>query len=350
MGFVDYSAKFFKEKLNSYESLYKDNAPKSIVHEAKVLLKLLDDIRNEGYEDVYTYINRSCDAASRLKIFITSNNDKPFVINKYNISKNIAYESHEYKLENYLNLIERKITTSGSDTTKNTPEIFYDILSYSKDIFMSSNSETAYCFLLRDTLLPYLAFKKWDTKNNLNIVPMLISRRLFSFFEREKEELYTHVQNIIFEALDENIQTFEQLKKYVRDSLKNAPLNLLSLISLIKRKLSDIPQKNIMVLESGYIGTMPVLLSAIDDRIDFKMFTTIPCFYELYKEKFFTKSFEKIRLFETIQCQDALFKLMSINSSGCFMVSETSDNKIKDKAYQELNMWYHLINSNTCKY
>ncbi len=350
MGFVDYSAKFFKEKLNSYESLYKDNAPKSIVHEAKVLLKLLDDIRDEGYEDVYTYINRSCDAASRLKIFITSNNDKPFVINTYNISKNIAYESHEYKLENYLNLIERKIATSGSDTTKNTPEIFYDILAYSKDIFMSSNSETAYCFLLRDTLLPYLAFKKWGTKNNLNIVPLLISRRFFSFFEREKEELYTHVQNVVFEALDRNIQTFERLKKYVRDSLKNAPLNLLSLISLIKRKLSDIPQKNIMVLESGYIGTMPVLLSAIDDRIDFKMFTTIPCFYELYKEKFFTKSFEKIRLFETIQCQDALFKLASINSSGCFMVSETSDNKVKDKAYQELNIWNHLINSNTCKY
>lgn len=74
------------------------------------------------------------------------------------------------------------------------------------------------------------------------------------------------------------------------------------LISLIKRKLSDLPQKDIMVLESGYMGTMPVLLSAVYDRIDFKMFTTIPRFYELYKENFFTKNFEKIRLFETTQC------------------------------------------------
>lgn len=56
MGFISYSVKFFSQKLDLYESKYNCNAPRSVVHEAKVLLKLLDDIRDEGYEDSYAHL------------------------------------------------------------------------------------------------------------------------------------------------------------------------------------------------------------------------------------------------------------------------------------------------------
>lgn len=342
MGFVSYTVKFLKKRLNLYESLYKDKAPNSVVHEAKVFLKFLDDMFDEGYKDSYNYICEQCDAVNRLKSFIALNDETPFVLKKYTINSDIIYKPYEYDLEKYITIIEHEMNKPGL-TLKTVPDIFYDILSYSKYIFNSLEIDTAYCFLLRDTLLPYLAFKKWDNKNCLNIYPMFISRRFFSFFENKREELYNFVQDIIFEALGNNVKTLEKLKKYVKNAFDKAPSELTMLINAIKRILSAIPQKNIMIIESGYIGTMPLLLSAIDDRVDFRMFTTIPYFYELYKDKFFTKEFEKIRLFETIQCQDALFKLSSVSDDGYIKVVETADNKVKDRSYAELHTWNHLI-------
>lgn len=160
MGFISYSVKFFSQKLDLYESRYNGDAPRSVVHESKVLLKLLDDIRDEGYENSYVQISTQCDAVNRLKNFILSNNDVSFALEKYTISPDITYGTDEYDLATYISLIEQKMVTPGAKLST-VPEIFYDILEYSKDIFRSFRHSTAYCFLLRDTLLPYLAFRKW---------------------------------------------------------------------------------------------------------------------------------------------------------------------------------------------
>ena len=168
---MSYSQNFFQSKLNLYELMYSKNAPGPVVHEAKVLLKFLEDIRDEGYEDSYACIDESCDTVTRLKLFIAANNEKPFDMRKYAANSVVQYASCEYDLGSYLNLLEQEMGTSKL-SFDSVPDIFYDILSYSKSIFDSSNEETAYCFLLRDTLLPYLAFKKWTvTSQHLNIVP-----------------------------------------------------------------------------------------------------------------------------------------------------------------------------------
>lgn len=344
MGFVSYSIKFFEERLNLYEKVYKNKAPQTIVHEAKVLLKLLDDILDEGYKDSYRCINRSCDAVSRLRLFISANNETPFIMKNYSINKNIKYETFEYNLGNYLDLIERNMNLL--DLTLDTvPDIFYDILSYTREIFKTSVPETAYCFLLRDTLLPYLAFKKWDSAQHLNIVPLFISRKFFRCVENgDGENFYDSIQNIIFEALDCGAQTFNQLRKYVKDKLNENHDDLATLVDLIRKMLNAIPQKSIMVIESGYIGTIPLLLSVLDSRVDFRLFTTIPYFYEHYKDKFYSNRFEKIREFETINCQSALFKLSSISEDADIKVVETYDNKVKDESIKELATWDGLIN------
>ncbi len=97
-----------------------------------------------------------------------------------------------------------------------------------------------------------------------------------------------------------------------------------------------------MIIESGCIGTIPVLLSSIDNRIDFKLFSTIPYFYDVYNGKFFTDAFQKMRLFETIQCQDTLFKLSSIDGKN-INVCETENDSIKKFAFSELATWNKLI-------
>lgn len=170
--------------------------------------------------------------------------------------------------------------------------------------------------MLRDTLLPYLAFERWNKSNNLKVKPLFISRKYLSFFDDNNgERLYGEIQNIIFDALDNNVENFEQLKEYVKGVLKSKK-EFTELIYALNKILESIKQENILIIESGYIGTIPVLLSALDSRVDFIMFTTLPYFYEIYKGKFFTYEFEKIRLFETIQCQDSLFKMSSIDGEG----------------------------------
>ena len=91
MGFIDYSIKFFKNRLEIYESAYKNQAPKSVVHEAKVLLKFLDDIRDEGYENSYKHIDKMCNAVERLNLFIASNNESPFVLKKHTVRSDIIF-------------------------------------------------------------------------------------------------------------------------------------------------------------------------------------------------------------------------------------------------------------------
>ena len=344
MGFISYSVKFFSQKLDLYESRYNGNAPGSVVHEAKVLLKFLDDIRDEGYENSYVQISTQCDAVNRLKNFILSNNDVPFTLEKYTIIPDITYDNDEYDLATYISLIEQKMVAPGAKLST-VPEIFYDILEYSKDIFRSFRYSTAYCFLLRDTLLPYLALKKWQNSGCSNVYPLFISRKYFSFFENEDGYIYSKIQNVIFESLEDNVESFGQLKEYVKTALNKELAPFSGLFDSLKRILDKVSQEKVLIIESGYIGTIPLLLSALDDRVDFRLFTTIPYFYEVYNGKFFTDQFEKVRLFETIQCQDALFKLSSISVKNADVsVVEAADKKVLDRSHVELRTWNRLIN------
>lgn len=150
---------------------------------------------------------------------------------------------------------------------------------------------------------------------------------------------------MIFEALENNVENFVQLKEYVKTALNKELAPFCDLFDSLKRLLDKISQEKVLIIESGYIGTIPLLLSALDDRVDFRLFTTIPYFYEVYNGKFFTDQFEKVRLFETIQCQDALFKFSSVSVKNADVaVVEATDKKVLDRAHAELRTWNDLIN------
>ncbi len=73
------------------------------------------------------------------------------------------------------------------------------------------------------------------------------------------------------------------------------------------------------MIESGYMGTGPMILKALDDRVDFRLFTTAPFLYETYNDKIFCRKYEDIRRFETLYSQD-LFMQYSSYSSGKYYV------------------------------
>ena len=66
MSFISYSIRFFNERIYLYESKYSLKAPRNILHEAKVLLKFLEDIKDEGYQKSYDFINEKTNAVDRL--------------------------------------------------------------------------------------------------------------------------------------------------------------------------------------------------------------------------------------------------------------------------------------------
>ena len=344
MDFVSYTVKFLNQRLEFYES--KNST--EFIFEAKILLKFLEDIKDEGYRESYEFINKSTKAINRLKSFIKRNNDTPFKMEKHTLKNNLTYKKDLYELDEYLNCLKGKMKSSKSKLI-NIPEIFYDILEYSKYIFKSAKQDTAYCFLLRDTLLSFFAFESWNDNNKHSAYPLFISRKYLSFFDikEKKFDVYNEIQNIIFTGLDKGIDNFDDMKIYVREQLLSEK-NFDKLIKSLKNILNKIKKKNIMIIESGYIGTILMLLSALDDRVDFRLFSTIPFFYEVYSGKYYTDEFQKLRSFETIQCQDALFKLDSIQDDK-IKVQEVNDNETKIQAFAELSTWNELISINKSK-
>ena len=90
-----------------------------------------------------------------------------------------------------------------------------------------------------------------------------------------------------------------------------------------------------MVVESGFTGTLPMLLSALDDRVTFRMYTTAPFLYETYREHIFCRRYEDIRRFETLYSQDLLLRYSSFRD-GRFCVRLANDPAVTERALAEI--------------
>lgn len=89
------------------------------------------------------------------------------------------------------------------------------------------------------------------------------------------------------------------------------------------------------MIESGYMGTIPMMLKALDDRVDFRLFTTAPFLYETYQGRIFCRKYEDIRRFETLYSQD-LFMKYSSYCNGKFYVNISLDESVKKKTISEI--------------
>ena len=99
--------------------------------------------------------------------------------------------------------------------------------------------------------------------------------------------------------------------------------------------LSSIKQNRIIVIESGYMGTIPMMLKALDDRVNFRLFTTAPFLYETYQDRIFCRNYEDIRRFETLYSQDLFMRYSSYRSSK-FYVNVSVEESVKEKTLSEI--------------
>ena len=94
-----------------------------------------------------------------------------------------------------------------------------------------------------------------------------------------------------------------------------------------RRKQEDYENK---ILSDAEICGAKQLLKALDDRVEFRLFTTVLFLYETYQGRVFCRKYEDIRRFETLYSQD-LFMQYSSYRNGKFYVNVSAEESVKKK-------------------
>lgn len=322
MGFVSFNENYYRRKLEEYENKILSDAD---IYEAKQLLKVLDDLADEGYTNLNDTMEADFSCLSRLKSVIYRSGEAPFPIDHEKFT-DTDYGKKEYELVALLgNLIKDAKNHSGVSTNPLLEEIYRycEWIGYEED--------TAYVFLMRDALLPYVFF---HSRGRDNIHPCLISR---SFVEdvTEMECVDDYIRLPLYEALESGHIQFDEYSAYSKKRILQVIDKHPKLKTILLDLLSSIKQSRIIVIESGYMGTIPMMLKALDDRVDFKLFTTAPFLYETYQGRIFCRKYEDIRKFETLYSQD-LFMKYSSYCNGKFYVNISLDESVKEKTISEI--------------
>ena len=322
MGFISFNEKYYRRKLEEYENKILSDTK---IREAKQLLKVLDDLTDEGYTNLNDTMEADFSCLTRLRAVLHRCGEVPFPVDHERLSDTV-YGKNEYELKELLgNLIEEAGSHSGISANPFLEEIYRycEWIGYEKD--------TAYIFLMRDALLPYVFFR---SRGRDNIHPWLISRRFLEDIT-ETEYVDDDIRLPLYEALESGCIRFDEYSAYCNKKILPVINEHPELKTILLDLLSSIKQSRIVVIESGYMGTIPMMLKALDGRVDFKLFTTAPFLYETYQDRLFCRKYEDVRRFETLYSQD-LFMQYSSYSSGKFYVNVSADESVKEKTISEI--------------
>ncbi|MDE6586055.1 MAG: hypothetical protein K2K80_05185 [Clostridia bacterium] len=322
MSFISFNLNYYKQRIEYYE---KSALTKNDIYEAKQLLKLIDDLIDEGYYELSDALQKDSCIVDRLKSVIKAAGEEPFN-NVVSDKSSAGFNNEEIELSKYIDnlIIRAKAYTHYSDYSFLT-----EIKSFCNSIKYDKNC--SYIFLLRDTLLPYIFFKN---KLAENIYPYLISRSFLNLIYKNGN-VDDIVRAVIIKALENGHNSFESYFNYCKREILNNLSVFPKIITVIKDLLSEIKSEKIVVIETGCYGTFPMLLSALDERIEFKMYTTVPYLFQIYKNHIFTTAYENIRLFETLYCQNNLFQLSDFKNNR-FYVAESENDAVITKSLQEI--------------
>lgn len=324
MSYISYLTNHYKEMI---ESLKQRRLSSNEILLAKRYLKLIDDLSDEGYTEAELAIQSRFNGITRLKQILKTHDSLPFPKIVAEKTEN-DFSDREYELNEYLNtLIENK----GRNQAYMTNALSY-ALDYAAYIEKLYEPSTAFVFLLRDTLVPYIHFvKRFGTSNAF---PLLIGRRFFKLINRQSFD--DRIRGVIIDALEAEIKTYDSFTCYCKskiDMLLRSDTELKTILSSMLPKNFD----KILVVESGIHGTFPIMLSALDDRVDFVMYTAAPFLQPVLKDRCFTDCYENIRGIEALTCQARLFELNSFEN-GSFFIKKSVKNDIIELAENEISI------------
>ena len=325
MGFISFSLDYYKAELQKLESAM---ASEENVYHAKQLLKMLDDLMDEGYTELNEKLEEEYQGVSRLQRYLKDNHVEPFyMLHKSFVEADVTYEQNDMELITaIMELTENAQKSIGISEDMFLPELirFCEWVGYKED--------TAYIFLLRDTLLPYIYYQSKDRKN---IYPWLLGRKTLTKLT-DKEYVDDEIRASIIKALE--FGACGNYEKYCDIVLKDirATLNQYPEIEeCFVKLLNGIKEKNIVVIESGCSGTFPMLLKSLDDRVDMRMYTTYPYLLGIYGDRIYSPKYEENRLFETMYSQDLYFQFSELKD-GQFYVRKCQIEEVEKHTYAEV--------------
>lgn len=320
MGFLSFNEKYYKDAL---ERLSGRTLNKSEIYEVKQLKKLLDDLLDEGYTLLSRTLEEKYGAVSGLNKILSAHGEAPFPIRK--AIESVEYGDSELDVEEVCALIKDRAQKSAAITDD---PFLVDLAKYCD--WIPRRQDTAYVFLLRDALLPYLCF---DRSGKTDLYPWMINR---DFLRKVAGNgLDDLLRLAIYEALEYGVSDYSEFAEFCKPRIRKVLSKHTELKEVLIGLLDGIDKEKILVIESGYCGTIPLALSALDDRVDFRLYTTAPYLYKIYREKIFCERYEDIRSFETLYAHEALMKFSSFKN-GRFYVRIATDDEVWERAASEV--------------
>lgn len=332
MGFISYCLNFYKNELNKLETA---TASEETVYRAKQLLKMLDDLLDEGYTELNKALEETYSGVSILRAYLKVHNAEPFPIYHATFSENdIEYGQRPYELTE---AIKGLIENAEKSTDKIDNALLSELIRFCE--WIGYEKDTAYIFLLRDTLVPYIYYQ---SKNRNRIYPWLLGRRTLSVLTG-KDNIDDEIRSSVIKALEfGNCRNYEDFCSMVLPDIRATLKQYPEAESRLTDLLNGIAGKRIIVVESGCSGTFPMLLKSLDDRIDVRMYTTYPYLSDLYGDRIYTPKYEEIRLFETLYSQDLYFRFFDL-TDGRFFVKKCKNKEIEKIAVAEIKTVLNLI-------
>lgn len=325
MGFISFNLDYYKKEIEKLENAA---ACEQTIYRAKQLLKVLDDLLDEGYTELNEEIEKAYFGVSRLKKYIKDNHSEPFpLIQKPILVNDVAYSRQPCELSEAI----KELIDNAEQSADACDDAFLsELIRFCKWVGYEEN--TAYIFLLRDTLLPYVYYR---SKNRKSIYPWLLGRKMLTSLTGT-ENVDDEIRSCIFKALE--LGSCASFKDFcnavfpaVRETIKRYPKAEACITAL----LGEIEEQRIVVVESGCSGTFPMLLASLDSRVDVRMYTTYPYLLDAYGDKLYTPKYEEIRLFETLYSQDLYFRFSHF-ADGRFFVDKCKNKEIENRAVAEV--------------
>ena len=325
MSFISFNLDFYIKELQKLESAA---ASRETIYRAKQLLKMIDDLIDEGYTELNDKLEEAYQGVSRLRTYLKDNHAKPFPIHSKPLAEtDVVYEQESFELVEAI----KELTKNAEESTDVSDDVFLTKLTRFCE-WVGYEENTAYIFLLRDTLLPYIYYQ---SKNRKSIYPWLLGRKTLTVLTGV-ENVDDEVRASIIKALE-----FGKCRNYedfcgvvlpdIRATLKQYP----AIENCLTALLEKIEEKRIIVVESGCSGTFPMLLMSLDDRIDVRMYTTYPYLLEMYGDKIYSPKYEENRLFETLYSQNLYFQFSDFKD-GNFFIRKCENKEVEKNAFAEI--------------
>ena len=310
MGCVSFNEQYYRRRLDALE--HKELTADEL-YEAKQLLKVLDDLADEGYTYLNNVMESDFSCLSRLRVLIKEAGEEPFPI-QHDKLPDTVYRDEAFES---VSLSEKLLSDAMAQPDVSDHPFLGEIRAYCD--WIGYEEDTAYIFLFRDAMLPYLYYR---SRERTHIYAWTISRRFLADLTGNPDA-DEDFRDVLYDALENGCSVFGAFREYCKLGIRAVLERYPALKKVLEELFASVREKKIVVVESGYCGTIPMLLSAMDDRVTFRMFTTAPYFFETYRDKIYCRRYEDIRSFETLYSQDALLRYASCRGGKFYM--RTSD-------------------------